>query len=522
MNLIKKILYLALVLLIHVEGINASELEKLVMPGELARVHEKFEAECEKCHQSFKKMGQNNLCMDCHDHANIKKDVSKGSGYHGKIKNIKSIECNTCHTDHRGRDEKIINFTPGMFDHDKTDFRLKDKHVGLECRKCHSENKKYHEAKGQCVACHSKSEPHKGKLGKKCENCHSESTWNQIVFDHNKSTKFDLLNKHKNVNCNVCHINNKYEGTPKKCYACHYVNDIHNGSQGKKCDSCHSVKSWKTVKFDHDKKTKFPLKWKHADILCDSCHESGSFEDKLKTNCNSCHNKDDAHKGRYGPKCSSCHRDKSWKLITFRHNRDTKFDLNGAHTKLQCNDCHRTDLKGLHNKSDCYDCHSEVDIHKGDQGKKCDQCHVEDGWDKKLSFDHDLTSFPLLGQHAVLVCEECHISKNYILESSKCDVCHEKNDIHDGRYGKECELCHNPNDWKIWLFDHDEQTNFIIDGAHKKLSCDDCHTRRSRSDVKISKTCDGCHRVDDVHRGGFGRQCHRCHKTSSFSDDISY
>jgi hypothetical protein len=208
--------------------------------------------------------------------------------------------------------------------------------------------------------------------------------------------------------------------------------------------------------------------------------------------------------------------------VIFDHGRDTKFGLKGLHKKLACNDCHRSSIKNMKKRDKCIDCHKQADVHKGKQGKKCDQCHVEEGWDKKLTFDHGLTAFPLMGQHAVMVCEECHVDKVYNNTNQECKACHRKNDVHEGRFGGECETCHNPNDWKIWIFDHEKQTNFTIDGGHEDLVCEDCHTRSSGSSIQVSKACEGCHRNDDVHRGGFGRQCQRCHTTTSFSEDIGY
>jgi hypothetical protein len=34
--------------------------------------------------------------------------------------------------------------------------------------------------------------------------------------------------------------------------------------------------------------------------------------------------------------------------------------------------------------------------------------------------------------------------------------------------------------------------------------------------VSLSGTCASCHDDDDVHHGEFGRDCQRCHVTSSF------
>jgi hypothetical protein len=70
----------------------------------------------------------------------------------------------------------------------------------------------------------------------------------------------------------------------------------------------------------------------------------------------------------------------------------------------------------------------------------------------------------------------------------------------------------------LWLFDHDNQTGFVLDGAHDELTCDACHTTPTKNAVKQTKVCETCHRRDDVHSGSFGRNCDRCHNTKSFTD----
>ena len=299
------------------------------MPGEVISAHADFEAECEQCHLSFDKKGQNQLCLSCHDHENISKDIAKGTGFHGRLTNVKNIECNTCHTDHRGRNADVVGLITATFDHAKTDFPLKGRHASQDCKACHIDDKEYHQAPSQCFDCHKKADPHKGRLGKKCSTCHDEKSWSPKEFNHDKETDYKLLGKHKKISCNACHVNQKYEKTPKDCYACHYVNDIHNGAQGKKCGACHAEKDWADVAFDHEKETKFPLKWNHSELSCVSCHVGGSFEKELKTDCYSCHKQDDQHKGQYGNKCSSCHTEKSWDSVKFRHDRDTDYSLIG-------------------------------------------------------------------------------------------------------------------------------------------------------------------------------------------------
>jgi hypothetical protein len=95
-----------------------------------------------------------------------------------------------------------------------------------------------------------------------------------------------------------------------------------------------------------------------------------------------------------------------------------------------------------------------------------------------------------------------------------CIGCHEKEDVHKRRLGMQCESCHTARDWKLWDFDHNLRTKFLLDGAHKKLDCYDCHKKSVEGKVVAPTSCIGCHRRDDKHDGGLGPQCDRCHNTS--------
>ena len=47
------------------------------------------------------------------------------------------------------------------------------------------------------------------------------------------------------------------------------------------------------------------------------------------------------------------------------------------------------------------------------------------------------------------------------------------------------------------------------------VSCETCHVKPA-DEVKLSKECGDCHSRDDVHHGGFGRDCARCHSSVSW------
>jgi hypothetical protein len=490
------------------------------MPGDVSQAHAKFEQKCDECHGTFEKGQQDQLCLDCHDHKAVAEDIKTLKGFHGRLKKAGKIACKQCHREHGGRKTPIVFINKGSFNHELTDFKLKGAHRQVECVSCHKKNKPYRVATKTCYSCHKKNDIHKGKLGKKCQTCHVESSWKKSGFDHDKNTKFPLKGKHKKVECQLCHHDNRFKKTPKKCVSCHNLNDPHGGDYGKKCQTCHSPKKWKAIHFDHKKDTDFPLTGKHQKVLCTQCHTGKLYrdkKDKLKTNCHSCHKNDDVHKSRNGNKCEKCHNTKSWTKSRFDHDKKTKFPLTGAHKKVQCESCHKGSIKKK-TSTKCLSCHKHNDVHKTKMGKECQKCHNTTGWANKVFFEHDITRFPLIGIHAVTPCEECHRNQKYKGTPLKCVKCHKTSDKHKGRFGTKCETCHNPNDWNSWLFDHDKQTTFKLDGAHKDISCYSCHSSRQNSALKTSKNCFNCHRTDDVHNGRFGRRCEQCHSTTDFTE----
>ena len=579
----------------------------LLMPGDVIEGHAKEEEDCEKCHKRFDKDAQPKLCADCHK--DIRKDLKEKRGYHGKMKEDK--QCKECHTDHKGRDAKIVIFDEDDFDHKQTDYQLKDKHAEskVECEDCHKADKKYSEApsicydchkkdddkdghkgnygkkcvtchtekgwkeiqfdhdketdykllykhkeakcdtchtgdlykdelKTTCISCHKKDDDkdgHKGKFGKKCESCHTEKGWDVIKFDHDKETDYKLLHKHKKVKCNECHkTGNLYKAKGEEklkdtCISCHKKDDDkdgHKGKFGKKCENCHTEKGWDVIKFDHDKETDYKLLHKHRDVKCSECHKTDNLykakgEEKLKDTCISCHKKDDdkkkGHKGKYGKKCESCHTEKGWKEIKFDHDKDTDYKLLHKHKKVKCGDCHKGDLYEEELKTDCFSCHEDDDEHEGQEGKKCESCHDEQSWTDAKGFDHNrMSKFPLLGGHSIVRCRECHEEPTYKDAKTDCWSCHEDDDVHKRKFGTECKECHNVRNWLAWDFDHGK-TDFKLVSPHDDVGCYECHRRPMRGEVLTTNTCGSCHDSDDVHNGSYGDQCQRCHEGDKWS-----
>jgi len=486
---------------------HAGVLENVLEPGETIEGHAKAEKDCGNCHSNFNRTAQDTLCTDCHKE--IARDLREKHGFHGKMTRE---TCRNCHGDHKGRAAKIAEFNQQTFNHKLTEFRLEGGHLKPKCTACHVAGKKYREAQSTCNGCHRKDDKHKQRYGPKCETCHSVANWKDMLFDHDRDTKYPLHGKHITTKCDDCHTGDLYKDKLQTdCVSCHKKDDKHKGTLGPDCGKCHTERNWKDEKFDHDK-TRFPLEGKHEDTECKACHKTAVFKDAPR-DCLSCHKKDDKHKGNFGPKCESCHNAESWKVILFDHTRDTKYPLRGKHHDVKCTDCHSGDLYKDKLKEDCFSCHEKDDKHKGTLGKRCEDCHIEKDWkDTANRFDHSKTKFPLLGKHDKIRCDDCHKSKVYNEAPKDCIGCHKKDDTHKGRYGLKCETCHNANLWKgkEIIFDHDRDTKYPLRGKHITTKCDDCHKGDLYKD-KLKEDCLSCHKKDDKHEGQEGPKCERCH-----------
>ncbi len=492
----------------------ATPFERLVMPGELVRAHAKWENDCGQCHVRFKKGGQSDKCRACH--RKIDADLRAGEGFHGRTPAAREQECRHCHSDHQGRDARIVLFDADTFDHARSDFPLEGVHRALPCGECHRQGESYREAPRRCDRCHQDDDWHMGRLGD-CAACHTAAGWGAWRFDHAR-TDFSLRGAHAATACERCHANARYGDTPTDCIACHRLDDVHRGANGARCQDCHHETQWPRPLFDHDKDTDYPLEGRHHRVPCRQCH-GDDVQAELARDCQACHREDDAHNGLFGERCGACHLPKSWLRTVFDHQRDTDYPLEGRHRRLACETCHRGPLDAELPRA-CFACHQEDDRHGGQQGRECQQCHRPDGWLRPVRFDHDLTAFPLLGLHRAVPCEACHLSAEFKDAPRKCATCHGADDarIHDGRLGQDCARCHNANDWAAWRFDHDRETDYPLTGGHRDLDCHACHDQAVEDEIHLSQECIACHEDDDAHGGAFGSRCDRCHVTRGWNE----
>lgn len=420
--------------------------ERMVMPGPLVEGHAKLEKDCANCHEPFARAGQTRLCLACHKQ--VAADREQSRGFHGRRPEAAKGECRTCHTDHKGRGTDIVQLDRQTLNHAFTDFELKGAHKSARCEGCHLPTVKFRDAPGRCIDCHKKTDPHKGRLGEKCDGCHSEETWRRVkAFDHSK-TRFALSGAHEKVACATCHVGERYKDLPVACSSCHAIQDAHRGRYGTKCDTCHTPRTWTAVHFNHAKSTKFPLLGAHAKAKCDTCHKGDLYRDKLTATCIGCHKKDDPHGGQLGTRCAQCHNENGWRQkVSFDHDL-TRFPLVGLHAAVPCEACHRTPSFKDAPRA-CANCHKD-DHHAGRLGPQCAQCHNPNSW-ARWRFDHDRqTRFQLGGAHKGLQCHACHQERivSRITLNSTCYGCHATDDAHQGSFGRSCEKCHSTTSFK--------------------------------------------------------------------------
>lgn len=457
-------------------------------------------ATCAGCHgagNNFRRVAHN--CAACH---------SRVDPHRGQI----SRDCQSCHTVDGWKRVKPFN-------HADTGFALTGGHRTATCMSCHA-GQRWKGLPTTCVSCHARDDAHKGSRGTNCAGCHTTTNWRSATFDHS-ATGFPLAGAHAAASCASCHgANNAIKHPAQTCNGCHARDDSHKGRNGTNCAACHNSRAWQQISFDHDRMTEFPLRGAHRTTTCQGCHKQPAKQVKPPVTCFGCHAADDTHKGGNGQDCERCHTASAWKSVNFNHTTMTRFALTGKHAKARCETCHTKPPRELKLSAECGSCHVKDDIHAGKLGGECKNCHDTNDWKTRVSFDHGLTRFPLLGKHATAQCTACHADRSFTAKGVTCADCH-ADSHHNGALGtpSKCGTCHNTSNWKAWTFNHDTATKFTLTGRHKGLICSACHARPG-DPAKLPGQCVDCHRRVDIHHGGFGEDCERCHVTTSFRDII--
>jgi hypothetical protein len=481
---------------------------------------------CEACHRS-------ELVLD----AAVRADTSLSTRrtYLGV-----STACASCHLDeHRGRVSRQCQdchtqteWKPApRFDHATTRFPLTGKHADAKCDQCHEvrravaigptgqrdtsfvdfragrpgQTQRAGATGTACASCHTSPHRQAGRSGR-CEPCHTTRSWFDLPdsvrsFDHT-AIGFTLRGAHARAECEACHLSSR--GAPlsekavlvranfvrpfarqrirfNRCDACH--TDVHEGqlgadANGRDCSACHTEVRFTPTRFSqaqHDS-TAFRLVGAHQATACSRCHpalpgsQPGSGAIRFR---------------QADRACMACHRDEHGGQFAGRI-------VPGA----------RGVPSGIDSR----------------QPTLCETCHGVEAW-KPITFEHDSTRYPLRGAHRRLACGRCHtrpagaspdVPITYSgLPTTTCNAsgCH--TDPHRGQFadrsrGGECTTCHSEDGWQTLLFDHQQDSDWPLDGAHVDVRCVECHRPEGRPPFvryrPLPHACEDCHPAEPDRR----------------------
>jgi hypothetical protein len=172
-------------------------------------------------------------------------------------------------------------------------------------------------------------------------------------------------------------------------------------------------------------------------------------------------------------------------------------------------------------------------------GMDCSACHTTGGWEVSDAaaagggFDHAVTGFPLLGEHASTACSGCHDGDG--APTSACAGCHRE--PHVRRLGDSCADCHTASSWRDTATKaRHRRSRMPLTGRHAVIECAACHRRQDpRTYASTPTACFACHASDyrrDLHpdhdgaagapgQASLPRECGRCHSTVAWSPAVA-
>lgn len=192
-----------------------------------------------------------------------------------------------------------------------------ESHGDLRCNECHVPFTRILPESCSAAKCHEAgdtgSEPSVKELhgtlqGDDCLGCHTDHKGSSAEittpFDHTSSAgEYGCIDCHRTVSanahrsryseeCTSCHTVRRWDDitfnhdmvTEKQCFNCHNgpEDELHLAEEGD-CASCHETKAWKPATYDH--LVYFPLTRVH-ETGCVKCHDDRSYK---KYTCMNCH-----------------------------------------------------------------------------------------------------------------------------------------------------------------------------------------------------------------------------------------
>ena len=392
-------------------------------------------------------------------------------------------------------------------------------------------------------------------------------------FNH-FSTGFPLSGQHVKVDCELCHINGVFKGTPTTCIGCHNGRSA-SGKNSKHivstdaCDDCHTTFAWDKATVDHSAVKgdckfchKLPLGHLATTRQCDDCHGTIAWEParfdhtNVTAGCISCHTKDKPND--HVPTtadCGFCHGTIHWKPGHFNHVTITD----------PCSTCHGNDKPIDHIPTI----------------EECGACHSTQGWLPVLQSAASVVGVATVNAASATLpstspsstnvdhnsvapgaCNRCHISDKpagHISTTRSCDVCHNAHTWsgakfdHSNSTGQcischandkplghlrtraQCSECHNTNTWNSTSFDHSHVANNCV-SCHSNTAargkpknhpptnnvCENCHNTRGWMPVNFDHSsttaaCRACHKKMGRHPKT-SNVCSDCHNSTNWSN----
>ena len=500
----------------HPDGSEGSGFDHALSNFPLTGAH--VTVDCEGCHHNGY-AGTPTDCFACHE-----TDYNNSTNPDHQVLSL-STDCISCHSTEP-------EWQPAQFPQHNQVFELLGRHLEIanDCALCHNGN--YNNTPVTCFECHTDAynnatNPNHQTAGipTDCESCHNSSAWAPSTFDHS-STGFVLEGAHSSTQCSNCHQGTT-TGLQSDCFSCH--EDAYNNSTNPEhvsaglstlCEECHTAVAWIPSTFDHTS-AGFELVGAHATIQCSDCHQGTTTG--LQSDCFSCHEDDynsapDHSTLNYPINCEICHNSITWEDVIFDH-ANTNFPLTGAHTSLNCDDCHSTGYTGT--STICYECHQTAYEQTTNPNHvtlslstDCETCHTTDPNWEPATFPVHNNYFELLGAHTLINnCDDCH-NGNYNNTPNTCMGCHaiDYNGTNDPPhqslgFPEDCLICHDMNGWEPASFDH---AFYPISSDHNNVDCNECH-----SEPGYQPQCMSCHNDDflEEHDPGDPTDCWSCHDT---------
>lgn len=354
---------------------------------------------------------------------------------------VPHADCVSCHRDpHTGRFPGACakcHTTQGFqvldaksFDHERTRYPLRGRHVAVACAKCHDARTAWgpKPAFDRCDRCHRDAHAGLATLAGRpadCVACHAVQGWKPSTYgvSAHQASAYPLEGRHATTECAKCHPQGpdslaatlgsarvRLRPAHARCLDCH--TDPHRGrfepggarARAGSCRTCHTMDGYRPTLVDAAAHTRlgFPLEGSHRAVPCQGCHA------ELKTGR--------VTAGAAGsPPAGATPAAGAARMLLF------------ADAASTCDGCHQSphgdQFKGRRAR-----------VKGGPAGDACDACHGLDAFAPANRFDHEKDStFRLAGAHQKVRCEGCHKSSRdaqgrtsvvYKPTPTRCEDCH--------------------------------------------------------------------------------------------------